>query len=232
MYPKQTDWFLRQYEEAVRRPFGYLFVDLKPSTQDSCRLRTNVLPGEEKFDKGGKEANTSQELLQCLKQQDLMTSPVITEMQRLQNNMDKLLYRTDIGEYDKTRQYMQLQNRFLTYNRKLDSIPEGTKPVQEQTQISATPLVNGTTPLQLPVTQMTPSSPLTTVAATPTLAPSILIPPPTVEVMSPPKKRKRPRIPQLKNYLDDYAQKTFGPFRRSRRNRKDSRYKYSGTGDY
>ena len=64
MYPKQTDWFLKQYEEAVPRPFGYLFVDLKPSTEDSCRLRTNVLPGEEKFDKGGVEANISQELLQ------------------------------------------------------------------------------------------------------------------------------------------------------------------------
>ena len=64
MYPKQTDWFLKQYEEAVRRPFGYLFIDLKPNTEDSCRLRKNVLPGEEKFDKGGVEANISQELLQ------------------------------------------------------------------------------------------------------------------------------------------------------------------------
>ena len=142
MYPKQTDWFLKQHEEAVRRPFGYLFVDLKPSTQDSCRLRTNVLPGEEKFDKGGKEANIYQKPLQYLKQRNLMTPPVIPEMQRLQNNMDKLLYRTDIGEYDKARQYMQLQNRFLTYKRKLDSIPEGKKPAQEQTQISSTPLVN------------------------------------------------------------------------------------------
>ena len=67
MYPKQTDWFLKQYKEAVRRPFGYLFVDLKPSTQDSCRLRTNVLPGEEKFNKGEIEASIPQELLQYLK---------------------------------------------------------------------------------------------------------------------------------------------------------------------
>ena len=117
MYPKQTDWFLKQYEEAVRRPFGYLFLDQKPSTEDNCRLRTNVLPSEEKFDKGGVEANISQELLQYLKQQNLMTPPVIQEMQRLQNNMDKLLYRTDLGEYDKARQNMQLQNRFLTYKR-------------------------------------------------------------------------------------------------------------------
>ena len=49
MYPRQTALFLKEYEEAVRRPYGYLFVDLKPTIPDSCRLRTNVLPGEEKF---------------------------------------------------------------------------------------------------------------------------------------------------------------------------------------
>ena len=77
-------------------------------------------------------------------QQNLMTPPVIPEMQRLQNNMDKLLYRTDLGESDKARQYIQLQNRFLTYKRKVDSIPERIRPDQVQTQISATPLVNKT----------------------------------------------------------------------------------------
>ena len=86
--------------------------------------------------------------------------------------------------------------------------------------------------MQQPVTQMPSSSPITTVAATPTIAPSVLTPPPTVELMSPPKKRKRPPIPQLKNYLDDDAQKTYGPFRRSRRNRKESPYKYSATEDH
>ena len=51
MYPGETDWFRKRYEEAMRRPFDYLFVhfDLKPTTQDSHRLRTNVLPDEEKL---------------------------------------------------------------------------------------------------------------------------------------------------------------------------------------
>ena len=49
MYPGQTDLFLNQYEEAVKRPFGYLLIDLKIDTQDNCRLRTNVLPSEEGF---------------------------------------------------------------------------------------------------------------------------------------------------------------------------------------
>ena len=49
MYPGQMDFFLNQYEEAVKRPFGYLLVDLKTTTQDNCRLRTKVLPSEEGF---------------------------------------------------------------------------------------------------------------------------------------------------------------------------------------
>ena len=49
MYPGCTDFFLKQYEGAVRRPFGYLLIDLKTTTQDDSRLRTNVLPGEERF---------------------------------------------------------------------------------------------------------------------------------------------------------------------------------------
>ena len=46
VYPGQTDFFLNQYEEAVKRPFGYFLIDLKTTTQDNCRLRTNVLPSE------------------------------------------------------------------------------------------------------------------------------------------------------------------------------------------
>ena len=52
MYPSETAWFIKEYEEAVRRPFGYLFVDIRPTTPDRCRMRTNVLPGEERFYRG------------------------------------------------------------------------------------------------------------------------------------------------------------------------------------
>ena len=33
MYPGQTDFFLNHFEEAVKRPFGYLLIDLKTATQ-------------------------------------------------------------------------------------------------------------------------------------------------------------------------------------------------------
>ena len=104
MYPSETAWFIKEYEEAVRRPYGYLFVDLRPTTPERCRLRTNVLPGEERFDKGFDENRISQELLKYLKQQTLMVPPPISEMQRIQNNMDNLLYRTNLGEDQKAKQ--------------------------------------------------------------------------------------------------------------------------------
>ena len=72
MYPSETAWFIKEYEEAMRRPHGYRFVDLRPTTPERCRLRTNVLPGEERFDKRFDENKISQELLQYLKQQTLM----------------------------------------------------------------------------------------------------------------------------------------------------------------
>ena len=53
MYPRNTDSFINHYEEAVQRPFGYLLVDLKTTAPDNCRLRTNVLPGEERFANSG-----------------------------------------------------------------------------------------------------------------------------------------------------------------------------------
>ena len=98
-----------------------------------CSSRTNVLPGEERFEKGFDDSRISQELLQYLKQQTLMVPPPISEMQRIQNNMDNLLYRTNPGEDQKAKQHMQLQNEFLNYKHELKSlIPEATLPTQPQ----------------------------------------------------------------------------------------------------
>ena len=115
MYPSETAWFIKEYEEAVRRPYGYLFLDLRPTTPERCRLRTNVLPGEERFDKGFDENRIFQELLQYLKQQTLMVPPLISDMQRIQNIIGNLLYRTNLEEDQKAKQYMQFQNKFLNY---------------------------------------------------------------------------------------------------------------------
>ena len=247
MYPSETAWFIKEYEEAVRRPYGYLFVDLRPTTPDRCRLRTNVLPGEERFDKGFEEHRISQELLRYLKQQTLMVPPPISEMQRIQNNMDNLLYRANLGEDQRAKQYMQLQNKFLNYKHQLKSlIPEATISTQPQeSRQMSTNLLTGdvatapnivqeppeiipATPVQTP-TQVTAPQALSTMATSssispPSLPPSILTPPPTVESLSPVRKRKRPQSVKFVNYLDPEPKRAS---RRSRRLHRTSPYKYS-----
>ena len=240
MYPAQTHSFIQRYEEAVQRPFGYLLVDLKTTTQDNCRLRTNVLSDEERFDQGGMQPNISQELLQYLKQQNLATPPILPAMQQLRDNMDGLLSRTDLDDYEKARQYVQLQNKYLSFQRQLNS--RNQEPKAEKEILTNSLTINLPTPIQEPeISQPTPvqaqaaapatlvhapaaiqetpiSAPKVVSAATslkaspPLPQPGILTSPPTMEMPPPSKqKRKLPRI-QFRNYLNDDA-----PKRRSRR---------------
>ena len=44
--PGHVQEFMKSYEEATSRPHGYLMLDLKPTTDDKQRLKSNVLPGE------------------------------------------------------------------------------------------------------------------------------------------------------------------------------------------
>ena len=121
MYPGQTDFFLNQYEEAVKRPFGYLLIDLKTTTQDNCRLRTNVLPSEEGFKQAIFQENIPQELLKYLKQQNIATPPVLPAMEEIKGSMDGMLSRNDLREDEKAKRYFQLQNRYLAFKERLNS---------------------------------------------------------------------------------------------------------------
>ena len=116
IYPAQTDFFSNQYEEAVKRPFGYLLIDLKTTTQHNCRLRTNVLPSEEGFNQAGFQENIPQELLNYLKQLNLSHVSLLPAMQEVQGNMDDLLSRNDRRDDEKAKRYFQLQNRYLALN--------------------------------------------------------------------------------------------------------------------
>ena len=131
------------------------------------------------------------------------------------------MYRTNLGEDQKAKQYMQLQNKFLNYKHQLKSlIPEATISTQpqESNQMSTTvltgdlptavpnpdqepPEIIPATPVQAP-TQVTAPQALFTMAtsssiSSPSLPPSILTPPPTVESLSPVRKRKTPPVCQI-----------------------------------
>ena len=106
MYPEQTDFLLNQYdEEAEKRPFGYLLIDLKTTTRDNCQLRTNVLPSEQGFNQAGFQENIPQELLKYLKQQNLSPVPLLPAMQEIQGNMDDVLSRNDLRDDEKAKRY-------------------------------------------------------------------------------------------------------------------------------
>ena len=106
MYPEQTDFLLNQYdEEAEKRPFGYLLIDLKTTTRDNCQLRTNVLPSEQGFNQAGFQENIPQEHLKYLKQQNLSPVPLLPAMQEKQVNMDDLFSRNDLRDDEKAKRY-------------------------------------------------------------------------------------------------------------------------------
>ena len=46
MFPGKANFMIEAFHDATMAPFGYLLVDLKPETDDRCRIRTNIFPGE------------------------------------------------------------------------------------------------------------------------------------------------------------------------------------------
>lgn len=46
---KKGDFAIDAFNQATLKAHGYLFVDLKPETDDNYRLRTDVFPGEQTF---------------------------------------------------------------------------------------------------------------------------------------------------------------------------------------
>jgi len=165
-------------------------------------------------------------------------------MQRLQSGMDSALSRTDLEEDEKATQFLQLQNRFLTFKQQLNTYtpppvrnrPEGMSTSQPEVNlptstgdatgvaalstslnsVSVTPNLNEATVFQEP--EREPPTPL---------IPAILTPPVTAKTPSPMPsalKRKRRRMHYV-NYLDDDESTEK---RRSRRLKSQSRpYKYA-----
>ena len=45
MYPNNIGKFMKKYTEATKRPYGYLFIDLKQNTPEEGRLNTDIFDG-------------------------------------------------------------------------------------------------------------------------------------------------------------------------------------------
>ena len=46
MYPGRSRFMREAYEDATKEPYGYLFIDLRPSTPNELRLRARIFPDE------------------------------------------------------------------------------------------------------------------------------------------------------------------------------------------
>ncbi len=65
MYPNNSKYFVRHFEEAVSKPYGYLLVDLKSTTPEHLRLRGNALNESESIRRSNqmtKERNNSSQI--------------------------------------------------------------------------------------------------------------------------------------------------------------------------
>ena len=49
MYPGRVKFVTEAFQDATSKPFSYLFMDLKPDTEDQYRLRTGVFPGDRAY---------------------------------------------------------------------------------------------------------------------------------------------------------------------------------------
>lgn len=47
MYPGRTKFMREAFADATATPYSYLLIDLKPTTPEDLRLRTNIFPGEQ-----------------------------------------------------------------------------------------------------------------------------------------------------------------------------------------
>ncbi|GFX04572.1 uncharacterized protein TNCV_901001 [Trichonephila clavipes] len=47
MYPSQTKYFQESFKDATSVAYGYLFIDLRPETDEKLRLRTRLFPEDE-----------------------------------------------------------------------------------------------------------------------------------------------------------------------------------------
>ena len=97
-------------------------------------------------------------------------------MQRLQSGMDGTLSRSDLGEDEKAKQFLQLQNRYLTFKQQLNTYTPLPARNRLEEMNTSQPEINVPT-VSTPVQQ-----PPRIIPATPTQTPS---PEPTAKVLAP-----------------------------------------------
>ena len=156
--PGKVQEFMRIYEDATNQPHGYLMLDLKPTTDNQQRLKTNILPGE---------------IAKFLHKQSYRQPPLENAMYDAEQRMKEIMEAPQLSVLEKSKLYPDQLNRFLTFKNKMD--------VPAQAPVQRTPLVRNEfseIPPQVPSTPVPAEIPPTLPATT---KPNFLTPPPTEE---------------------------------------------------
>ena len=91
--PGHVQEFMKSYEEATKRPHGYLMLDLKPTTDDQHRLTQNVLPDE--------NIAGQQNLDHYTRKRSYQQQPIADDQHRLKSNV--LPEENTIGQQNRDR---------------------------------------------------------------------------------------------------------------------------------
>ena len=46
IYPSKSKFMIEAYEDATSQAYGYLLLNLKPTTEECYRVRSNILPND------------------------------------------------------------------------------------------------------------------------------------------------------------------------------------------
>ena len=103
--PGRMQEFMRSYEDATSQPHGYLMLDLKPTTDNQQRLKTNILPGE---------------IAKFLHKQSYRQPPLVNAMYDAKQRMQEIMEAPQLSVVEKSKLYSDQLNHFLTFKNKMD----------------------------------------------------------------------------------------------------------------
>ena len=104
---------MHAYEKATSHPHGYLMLDLKPTTHDHRRLKTNVLPGE--------RDGLQQQLSGYMRKQSYRQPPILNAMYNTEQEMENILNAPSMTSDEKSALYSNEYHRFQTFKSQLQS---------------------------------------------------------------------------------------------------------------
>jgi hypothetical protein len=139
--PGKVQEFMRSYEDATSRPHGYLMLDLKPTTDDQDRLKTNILPGE---------------IAKFIQKQSYRQPPLVNAMYDAEERMKEIMDAPQLSAVEKSKLYSDQLNRFLIFKNKMAhsspipqapaKMPQPNESVEIAPPVPTTPKPNFLTP--------------------------------------------------------------------------------------